>query len=75
MQVESSTTYGGSFAGFLTGGLNYQIEHHCFPRMNSMYYSKIQKKLYTLCEKHNVKYMYFKSFYTNYIETFNFLSS
>jgi fatty acid desaturase len=35
MQVETSSTYGGKIAGYLTGGLNFQIEHHLFPRMSS----------------------------------------
>ena len=26
----------------MTGGLNYQIEHHCFPRMSSAWYPYIQ---------------------------------
>ena len=73
-QVEGSTTYGGAIAGFLTGGLNYQIEHHCFPRMNSMYYPIIQKQLQSVCKKHNVKYNYYSSLWKNYKDTYKFLS-
>tara|TARA_B100001094_G_scaffold198819_1_gene192910 strand:+ start:4750 stop:5841 length:1092 start_codon:yes stop_codon:yes gene_type:complete len=65
-QIQSSSTYGGKIVGFLTGGLNYQIEHHCFPRMNSMYYPKIQKKLQFICYKHEVKYTYFETFWENF---------
>jgi fatty acid desaturase len=40
-QIESSSTYGGSMAWTLTGGLNYQIEHHLFPRMSHVHYPRI----------------------------------
>jgi len=73
-QVEGSTTYGRQVAGFLTGGLNYQIEHHCFPRMNSMYYPRIQKQLRLVCKKHEVRYNYYSSLITNYKNTYKFLS-
>jgi fatty acid desaturase len=61
-QIESSTTYGNYIYGFLTGGLNYQIEHHIFPHMNSMYYSTISNDVKTVCKKHKVKYNYYKNF-------------
>eukprot|EP00906_Rhabdomonas_costata_P026724 RCo038053 len=37
-QVVTSATWGGPIAGFLIGGLNYQIEHHLFPRICSCHY-------------------------------------
>ncbi len=42
-QVETSSTYGGKIAGYLTGGLNFQIEHHLFPRMSSAWYGQKSK--------------------------------
>jgi fatty acid desaturase len=33
-QVETSSTYGGFISGCLTGGLNFQVEHHLFPRIS-----------------------------------------
>ncbi len=68
-QVETSCTYGGKIAGYITGGLNYQIEHHCFPRMNSMYYSRIHDKLRLLCKKHDVNYVYYDSYLENFKDT------
>merc|ERR1712146_450894 len=41
MQCETSSSYGGNFAMFATGGLNFQIEHHIFPRMSSWHYPRI----------------------------------
>lgn len=69
-QVETSSTYGGKLAGYITGGLNYQIEHHCFPKMNSMYYPFISDKLKKVCKKHEVQYTYFDSFISNMVNVF-----
>jgi fatty acid desaturase (delta-4 desaturase) len=40
-QITSSSNVGGWWLLQLNGGLNYQIEHHLFPRMNHMHYPKI----------------------------------
>ena len=50
-QIESSSTYGGKIAGFLTGGLNYQIEHHIFPNCNSCYLPNIHNETRDICKK------------------------
>jgi hypothetical protein len=38
LQVETSSTVGGWLLGTLHGGLNYQIEHHLFPRYSHAHY-------------------------------------
>ena len=65
-QIESSCTYGGAVSGFLTGGLNYQIEHHVFPHMNSCYYPQLTEKMKEICKQHDVKFVH----YNTYIENF-----
>jgi fatty acid desaturase (delta-4 desaturase) len=40
-QISSSSNVGGWWLAQLNGGLNYQIEHHLFPRMNHIHYTKI----------------------------------
>jgi fatty acid desaturase (delta-4 desaturase) len=40
-QISSSSNVGGWWLTQLNGGLNYQIDHHLFPRMNHMHYHKI----------------------------------
>jgi fatty acid desaturase (delta-4 desaturase) len=37
-QVASSSNVGGSVLCFMNGGLNYQIEHHLFPRIQHTHY-------------------------------------
>jgi fatty acid desaturase (delta-4 desaturase) len=73
-QVESSCTYGGRISGWLTGGLNYQIEHHLFPKMNPIHYPTIQPVVQRLCAKHDVQYTAFASFGHNFIDTWRFVA-
>jgi fatty acid desaturase len=47
---------GGTVAGFFTGGLNYQIEHHLFPRICSTHYPTIQPIVRRIARKHGVRY-------------------
>jgi len=44
------------FCVWFSGGLNMQIEHHCFPCVNHCHLRNLQPKLAALCVKHNVKY-------------------
>ena len=68
-QVESSSTYGGEIAGFITGGLNFQIEHHLFPRMSSVHYPRISNVVKKTCEEFNVHYSYYPNILSNFWST------
>jgi fatty acid desaturase (delta-4 desaturase) len=71
-QVETSSTYGGMTAGWLTGGLNFQVEHHLFPRMSSAWYPYIAPTVRKVCKKHGVRYVYYPWLWQNMISTFKF---
>jgi fatty acid desaturase (delta-4 desaturase) len=58
-QVASSSNVGGSWLCTLNGGLNYQIEHHLFPRMNHTYYPKIAPYVKAYCESKGIPYRHF----------------
>jgi len=73
MQVETSSTYGGFFAMVFTGGLNLQIEHHCFPRMSSWHYPKIQAAVKETCKKHGVQYNGYPDLMTNLRSTWAYM--
>jgi len=72
-QVETSSTYGGAISGYLTGGLNFQVEHHLFPRMSSAWYPYIAPKVREICKKHGVKYAYYPWIHQNLISTFSYM--
>jgi fatty acid desaturase (delta-4 desaturase) len=74
-QVETSSTYGGAISGYLTGGLNFQVEHHLFPRMSSAWYPYIAPKVREICAKHGVKYAYYPWIWQNLISTFSYMHS
>ena len=40
-QAATSSNVGGALLCFMNGGLNYQIEHHLFPRIQHSHYPKI----------------------------------
>jgi len=72
-QVETSCTYGGFVSGALTGGLNFQVEHHLFPRMSSAWYPYIAPKVREICAKHGVKYAYYPWVLTNLWSTVKYM--
>jgi fatty acid desaturase len=72
-QVETSSTYGGFISGCLTGGLNFQVEHHLFPRMSSAWYPYIAPTVREICEKHGVRYAYYPWVWQNLISTVKYL--
>ncbi len=72
-QVETSSTYGGFIAGALTGGLNFQVEHHLFPRMSSAWYPFIAPKVREICKKHGVRYAYYPWVWQNFISTVKYM--
>jgi fatty acid desaturase len=72
-QVETSCTYGGFVAGCLTGGLNFQVEHHLFPRMSSAWYPYIAPTVREVCKKHGVRYAYYPYIWQNWISTIKYI--
>lgn len=73
MQVETSCTYGNGIAGALSGGLNYQIEHHLFPRICSAHYPALSPIVRQVCERHKVNYTYFPTIGENLASTLRYL--
>ena len=41
---------------WFVGGLNYQVEHHLFPRVSHIHYPAISKIVHETCLKHNLPY-------------------
>jgi fatty acid desaturase (delta-4 desaturase) len=74
-QVESSSTVGGRMLGFFHGGLNYQIEHHLFPRISHVHYYKIKPIIQAWCKKNNVKYTYYNTLWGNIQSCYKYLES
>ena len=64
-QINTSSTVGGRILGFFHGGLNYQIEHHLFPRISHVHYHIVQRIVMEWCNEHGIKYNYYNNLYEN----------
>jgi len=47
---------------WLLGGLNFQVEHHLFPRISHVHYPAINKIVQQTCRDFQIKYLEFRSF-------------
>jgi acyl-lipid (7-3)-desaturase (Delta-4 desaturase) len=73
-QVVSSCNVGGAWLAFLNGGLNYQIEHHLFPRVSHNHYAKIAPIVREFCKKKNIPYVHFNTISENMTSCVHHLS-
>ena len=72
-QVEASCNYSGELTGLLVGGMNYQIEHHLFPRISSMHYPVIAPIVRKYCQENGIRYVHHKSYVHAWLATFRHL--
>ncbi len=64
-QVITASNVGGPFLCFLNGGLNYQIEHHLFPRIQHSHYPTIAPIVRAYCKAHNIPYVHYPTVWEN----------
>lgn len=64
METTSDFAHKNKALCWYIGGLNYQIEHHLFPRICSIHYPNISKIVQQVAEKHDVPYHYQPSLFT-----------
>ncbi len=48
--------------GWLVGGLNYQIEHHLFPKVSHIHYPALSKIVRDVCKEYNIPYLSYPTF-------------
>lgn len=58
-QVTTASNVGGEWLCFMNGGLNYQIEHHLFPRIQHTHYPVIAPVVKQFCEEKGIPYIHF----------------
>jgi len=70
VQVITSANWsvGSTMWMLLSGGLNYQIEHHLFPGVTHVHYPAISKIVRKICEENNVKYNAYPTFTSLFID-------
>ncbi|HKQ08772.1 MAG TPA: acyl-CoA desaturase [Blastocatellia bacterium] len=74
-QVETTVDFArrSRVAAWLLGGLNFQIEHHLFPRICHVNYPAISKLVEQTCREFGVKYHEHTSFWTGVRSHFRWL--
>jgi len=74
-QVETTVNFArhSRVAAWLLGGLNFQIEHHLFPRICHVNYPAISKLVERTCEEFGVKYNEHASFWAGIGSHFRWL--
>jgi linoleoyl-CoA desaturase len=57
-QVETTANFAtrSKIVSWLLGGLNFQVEHHLFPRISHVHYPKINILVKETCAEYNVNY-------------------
>ena len=74
-QVETTVDFArrSRVASWLLGGLNFQIEHHLFPRICHVNYPAISKLVEQTCREFGVKYREHESFWSGVASHFRWL--
>ncbi len=65
-QVNTTANFAtkSKIVSWFTGGLNFQVEHHLFPRISHIHYPKISQLVRETCEQFGVKYLEFPSVFS-----------
>jgi len=65
LQIMTSTNFavGSKLWTWLSGGLNYQIEHHLFPSVNHTYLPNISHIVQQACKEYNIPYHNFPTYW------------
>lgn len=51
------------FISWVMGGLNFQVEHHLFPKISHIHYPQISKLVKETCQEFNIAYNEYPSFF------------
>jgi linoleoyl-CoA desaturase len=64
-QIISTANFatGSRVLHWLLGGLNFQIEHHLFPRISHIHYPQVSRLVKEACRQSNVTYIEYKSMF------------
>ena len=63
-QIQSTANFAtkNNVLTWLLGGLNFQVEHHLFPRISHVHYPALNKIVQQTCREYNIQYIEFRSF-------------
>ncbi|MFZ9240001.1 MAG: fatty acid desaturase family protein, partial [Chitinophagaceae bacterium] len=61
IKTTANFAFSNKLITWFVGGLNYQIEHHLFPRISHIHYPAISNIVRETCERFDLNYIYFPS--------------
>lgn len=59
LRTTSNFAMENRFISWITGGLNYQVEHHLFPKISHVHYPAISKIIRAKCAEFSIPYNYY----------------
>ena len=62
LKTTANFANGNRLFSWCVGGLNHQIEHHLFPQISHIHYSKIAKIIKATAEKYDLTYIHHRTF-------------
>ncbi len=62
LKTTANFATGSKFVSWFTGGLNFQVEHHLFPKISHVHYPALNKIVKKVCADMNLPYHEFSSF-------------
>jgi linoleoyl-CoA desaturase len=74
-QVRTTANFapGNKLVSWFVGGLNFQIEHHLFPKVSHIHYPAIAPIVKNICEKHQLRYNEFRTMSAAIVSHFHML--
>jgi linoleoyl-CoA desaturase len=63
------------FVNWFVGGLNYQIEHHLFPRISHVHYPALSRIVRETCEEHGLPYHSYPTMTASMISHFRMMKA
>jgi linoleoyl-CoA desaturase len=74
-QVKTTSNFAtnNKIISWIVGGLNFQIEHHLFPRISHIHYPAISKIVKRVCELHGIPYHQFPTLSSAIMSHFRFM--
>jgi linoleoyl-CoA desaturase len=74
-QVKTTANFAthNKVVNWYVGGLNFQVEHHLFPRISHVHYPAMSKIVQEVCAKHNVAYHNYPTMWSAVVSHFKFM--
>ncbi|MGJ1205675.1 fatty acid desaturase family protein [Sphingobacterium lactis] len=75
LQSTSNFATNNKFLTWLLGGLNFQVEHHLFPKISHIHYPELNKIVKSTCREFSITYNEYPTFWSAFNSHFNVIKS